>query len=812
MSGPPGERSVLHLIGNAHLDPVWLWRWQEGFHEVKATFASVLQLMDEYPDFRFTSSSAAIYEWIERNEPAMFEAIRRRVSENRWEICGGWWIQPDCNLPGGESFVRQGLYGQRYFKEKLGVTATTGYNVDSFGHHGMIPQILARSGMLSYVFMRPQPHEMELPGRVFWWQSPDGSRVLTFQIPYRYQTWNDDLEEHLRLCAAEVGPQLPTSMAFYGVGNHGGGPTRENLEAISRLADEGSLPELRPSTPGTFFRELEASTERLPVVATDLQHHASGCYAAHSGVKRWNRQAEHRLLAAEKLSSVAELVAGQPYPEELTHAWKLVLFNQFHDILAGTSLESAYEDARNEYGEALAVAGRSLNYAVQALSWRIHLEAQGQTLPLVVFNPHAWPARLPVEMELAATTHQSSLLDFEGEPVPCQRVRSEATVSGWRQRVCFLADLPPLGYSVYYLTSGAPQPPAPHLLVEAHCLENEALRVELDPRTGQIVRLYDKRIGTDATAGRGARPVVIQDPSDTWSHGVFRFDDEVGEFSLVSIDILERGPVRASLRVRSEYGRSRLTQELILYAGLASLEVRVTVDWHEQHKLLKLRFPANVTDPVATYEIPYGHIERPADGEEEPGQSWIDVSGRLPDGRAYGLSLLNDGKYSFDIRGPELGLTVLRSPIYAHHVPYEAEPGGDYSFMDQGRKRFKYVLLPHAGTWREAGTVRRAWELNQPAVALAESAHPGPLPSRQSFLSVDQPNIVVSAVKRAEDGGGTVIRCYETDGLAVDTTLSLPYRGRTVDTHLEPYELKTFLLPDDPHEPPRETNLLEWLE
>src|SRR5438105_4479817 len=385
---------TLHMIGNAHLDPVWLWQWPEGFQEVKATFRSVLDLMKEYDDFLFTASSAALYQWIEQNDPAMFEEIKQRVAEGRWEIAGGWWIEPDCNVPSGESLVRQGLYGQHFFRDKLGVTATVGYNVDSFGHSAMLPQILRKSGMTSYVFLRPQPHELGLPSRLFWWESDDGSRVLACRIPYEYCTWGRELHQHVRKCMAELKAPLDELLCFYGVGNHGGGPTRENLRSIRELDRDPALPALSFSTPTRFFESLRHKDVPLPVVHDELQHHARGCYSVHSGVKQWNRRAENLLLTAEKFAVLARHCTGLPYPSDFGRAWKDVLFNQFHDILGGTSIEPAYTDARDSYGEAITIATRHLNNAVQALAWHIDVEPCEECTPLAVFNPHSWPARL----------------------------------------------------------------------------------------------------------------------------------------------------------------------------------------------------------------------------------------------------------------------------------------------------------------------------------------------------------------------------------------------------------------------------------
>ena len=268
---------ILHMIGNAHIDPVWLWQWQEGFHEVKATFRSALDRMKEYPDFKFVASSAVFYEWVEQSDPAMFAEIQQRVAEGRWSIVGGWWVEPDCNIPSGESFARHGLYAQRYFKEKFGVTARTGFNVDSFGHAGTLPQILKKSGIDYYVFLRPMPHEKGLPSRLFWWQSDDCSRVLAYRIPFEYLSWGKDVEIHARRCAGEMKEPVDEFMCFYGVGNHGGGPTIANLESIRCLDADPDFPTRTVfSTPEEFFCAAEMKGWPLPVVQNELQHHASG--------------------------------------------------------------------------------------------------------------------------------------------------------------------------------------------------------------------------------------------------------------------------------------------------------------------------------------------------------------------------------------------------------------------------------------------------------------------------------------------------------------------------------------------------------
>ena len=804
----------LHLIGNAHIDPVWLWNWSEGLAEVLATFRSALDRMNEFPEFRFTASSAAFYEWTELAAPEMFKEILARVAEGRWEITGGWWIEPDCNIPSGESFVRQGLLGQRYFRRAFGRTATTGYCPDSFGHNQMLPQILLKSGLEHYVFMRPGPHEKEgLPGRVFWWEAPDGSRVLTLRLPFTYGTWGGELEDHILDCAREILPPLEQMTCFYGVGNHGGGPTITNLENLRRLSQRPDLPELRQSSLEDFFAEVKGLSAELPLVKDDLQHHASGCYAAQSGIKRGNRQSEQALLLGEKLAAIAAHETGLPYPAELGRAWKQVLFNQFHDILAGSSIESAYEEARSQHGEARAIAGRAAAFGLQSLAQAVSIPFEPDTQPFIAFHPHARTEVVPLEIETGRLDGSERVLDAQGVALPTQLIQAEAQATG-RRRVCFLAEMPATGLEVFRLVQAVAgsEPPTPsgRLSGGEWFLENDALRLEIDPASGTIASLRDLRTGVEVLAGAGGLGRVHEDFSDTWSHGIFDFHAPLGAFELVSITLVENGPVRGMLRVESKWRSSYMTQEYILYRGMNWLELRVGLDWHEQFQALKLEFPLALEQPSACYEIPFGCIERPANGIEESGQGWVDLSGQRPSTtEAYGLALLNNAKYSFSAAGSVLEVTALRSPAYAHHNPNVLEEGRKYTFIDQGRQDFTLRLLPHTGKPDPAELSHQAAELNQPAVLQQASFHPGRMPQRVSFAAVGPASILLSALKGAEDGDGLVLRAFNCADTPADASLDLPQWGWQVQTRFGPFEVKTFKISANPLLPIRETNLLE---
>ena len=793
----------LHMIGNAHIDPVWLWQWPEGYQEVRATFQSAIDRMEEYPDFVFTCDSSVFFEWIEESDAELFEQIRRRIAEGRLQVIGGWWVEPDCNIPCGESFVRQALYGQRYLHEKFGITATTGANIDSFGHNATIPQILAKSGADSYVFLRPGPREKTLESPIFWWEAPDGSRVLAYRIPHEYCAPKDDIGDHVDRAIASLPEEGDEYAVFYGVGNHGGGPTKANLDQIERLDAEPELPRLEPSSLRRFFDGLAAGNGRFPTLCGELQHHSRGCYTSHSGIKRWNRRAENLLLRAEKWCTVADVLGVQPYPRaELTQAWKLLLFNQFHDTLAGTAIEPAYEDARDQFGHTSSLASLAFNRAVQSIARRIEIEPEVEMRPVVVFNPHPWPLHADVEIEYTWLRAEGAcVVDDEGELVPMQMTRALTTMSGLRGRLVFAAEVPPLGYRTYRIRKGAVEGEA--LRATSTQLENEHLLLELDESTGRIAHLVVKASGIDLAAPTAPHAVVVDDRSDTWGHGAVAYDDVAGEFRCTSVRLLETGPVRAIVRVESTYGASSLREDYMLSATARHVDVRVTIDWRERLKLLKLRYPTGIEGGRATFEIPYGHLEREAGGNEEPGQSWVDVSAG-----DRGLAVITDAKYGYDIRGGDIGVSAVRSPVWAWHHPRELEEGGEFNYMDQGRQQFQVRLVPHAGDWRDAGVVRLAAELNQPPFALIETFHAGPLPQQASYAKDGSGDVVLTVLKGAEDDDAIVVRAFESAGRAARATFTV--FDRAFDADLAAHEIKTFRVPRDPAESVAEVNLLEW--
>jgi alpha-mannosidase len=828
---PTGDRPAatpdrtLHMVGHAHLDPVWLWPWQEGYQEARATFWSAIHRMDEYPDFVFTCDQVVLLAWVEESDPELFARIRERVAEGRWQMVGGWWVEPDCNMPSGESFARQGLYGQRYLKEKFGVTATVGMNVDPFGHHGMLPQILRGQGMHAYCFTRPGPHETSLAGTAFWWESPDGSRVLAYRIPFDYCSPPGDIGGQADRSLGVLDHGLGDMMIYFGVGNHGGGPTRANIESIHRYDRMGSFGRMVISSPGRYFDEFtkkqgEEGLAALPVWRHDLQMHAPGCYSAHSGIKIWQRRAQAAILSAERWAAVGSTLFGLEHPaDDLARAWKQILFNQFHDVLPGSAIESAYDDARDQLGEAVAVAKRIITRTHNVIARHVDIPLDAGTQPVLVFNPHPWPVTTPVELQYGAQPRGVHVVDGDGRPTTAQRTQSvAATDDQGRGAIVFEASVPPLGYRLYRLRSGAAPAdlPAGALYASGTVLENERLRVQIDPRTGWLAGLLDKRTGVDLVAGaRGEHTQICQDPTDTWGHRVVSYRWPGAPMRTTRVTLRESGPLRARLRVEREWNSSTLVEEFILGHRADHVEVRVTIDWREKAHLLKLCFPTAVADPVSTYEIPYGAIVQPVDGGENAAQSWVDISGTVG-GRPAGLAVVNNAKHGYDVSPARpggdtasIGITAVRSPVYSWHDPRQLDPDGFYAYQDQGMHSFRYLLVPHRGDWRAADLPRRAAELGAPVRAMLESFHHGSLPDRQSYLSDGGGPVVVTAVKGGEDGPDLVVRAVETTGRPGRARIEVPMLGRVIAADFGPFQIRTFRVPVDGGEV-HEVDLVEW--
>lgn len=797
------------MIGHGHIDPVWLWRWTEGLSVVHSTFRSALDRMKEVPDMVFTCSSAQFYQWVADTDPGMLQEVRQRIKEGRWEVVGGWWVEPDVNIPSGEAMVRQGLYGQLTLQKLVGKRATVAFNADSFGHAGTLPQIVKKQGMDSYVFMRPAPHEKNIPADLFWWESADGSRVLAYRIQDSYNDGNEVRDRINSILRKAPNEPSNSFMAFYGVGDHGGGPTKANLRSIEGLSKEEGAPVITYGRTDDYFNEIRANKSlSIPVVKDDLQHHAVGCYTAECAIKQGNRLSEEALVSAEKICSIGEQMWAANYPKDkITSAWHKVLFLQFHDSLAGSSLVSHSKDAKEGYGYALDIAHESAAFAIQKLEWQIASE-DPESDYLIAFNPHAWDVKANIQYDYGwgGKRESTSVADEQGNPVPHQWVLGESQC-GNRIGLVLSATIPPMGYRQICIKNGTPAQISKPATADGNTLENEFYKIRFG--SDGTLSILDKEIGKEIFSKnqKGCRAVVINDPSDAWSHDIKTYADEIGTFGNANIKVLENGPLRAVIRVTSTYGESKLIIDWSLYAGSREIDANVTLDWHERLKMLKLSFPVQVESSVSTYEAPYGHIVREANGDENPGQRWIDVSGNL-DGLEYGLSVINDAKYGYDVKNNDMRISIVRSAVFAHHNPKKLDLEKEYVWMDQGMQTFRMALIPHRGDWKKSNLPRKAEEFLSRPILSYQGIHPGTLPKSGSFLAVDVPNVIVTSIKKSEMGDDLIIRCVETMGEQASAKLQFASGQHVWTGNFGPCEIKT-LRYNPKKKSIKEVNLLE---
>ena len=806
-----GEKmNKIYLIGNAHLDPVWLWRWQEGFAEIKATFKSALDRMKQFDDFKFTSACGAYYMWIEQSDPKMFREIQQRVREGRWILVGGWFIQPDCNVPTGESYARHSLITQRYFYEKFGKIATTGYNVDSFGHNGNLPQILRLGRMENYVFMRPGAHEKTLPQHLFLWEGRDGSQVKAYRI---HNLYNVSLHSEDTFAEIERIDEGTDQMAFYGVGNHGGGPTVELLEWMHKnLSDRFVY-----SDPNEFF--ANQITDDLPVVRDDLQFHAKGCYSAVSEIKKNNRYAENSLLMAEKLMTLSGKLIGTPYPaNDLKYAWERVLFNQFHDIMGGCCIREAVDDSRWVYGEAISIADRILNFAIQQISWNIDTVSDGGAddyvsseraekmgYPIVIFNPldHEVTAAVHVRCfnsfegrEDVDESHRNkymSVTDNDGNPLPIQTVRDSKTDEGKKYARLVGVRVPALGYTVCRMHNTKGEAIDNPFTFTENSIANGKIKVSF-AENGEIISIVDLTLGRELLSAPSSLGLYDDEKHDTWAHNIKFFKDKLPEEAKGSFKITEQGPVRATVRTEQTIGTSTVIRDYSIYADSDAIDVKVKIDFNEKFRILKLSYPVACSSPKAYCKIPFGVIERSTDGSEYPCGDWVSMSDEMG-----GITVATDSKHSFDADGNVLSITVLRSCIFADHYGARDE---FCEFTEQGEHFFKYRISPFTSF---ADAERNAAELQQQPFAIAETFHHGDLPSSYSGITVSKSNVSVTAIKQSEDGNGIILRCYETDGK--DTDVEISVFGNKLAFHIPHDSIKTYLVGDGFV---KEVDFLEW--
>ncbi|HTB96774.1 MAG TPA: glycoside hydrolase family 38 C-terminal domain-containing protein [Terracidiphilus sp.] len=803
-AGQAADKKVIHIIGHSHIDAAWLWPWRDGADTVLSTFRSALNRIKETPGFCYTHSSSAHYRWAERADPSMMDEIRQRIREGRWEVVGGWPVEPDCNIPATESFVRHCLYGKEFCQQTLGVDVQIGFNPDSFGHAAGLPTILKRAGYGYYAFMRPQEHEMKLP-LLFWWEGPDGSRVLVSRIWHGY----DMDAEQLRPAVEGVFASGFNHGAFFlGVGDHGGAVTKEQIAQVLALQKDSTLPELRFSTLREFFRTVEASSAfgSLPVVKGDLQHHARGCYSANGEGKYQNRRAERALVEAETISLAANWETGHAYPaQDYAESWWKVLFCQFHDMMAGTSLYSDYEDVRDSLGYACEVAQTEKVTALEKMAKRVDLSSVAEGA-VFLFNPLPWRRKALAEFYTddnpsgrAPVTH---LRAKDGGAVPAQW-RPSASMTPFLQRLSAWVELPPCGYKVFELAHG-----------DAPAGEGfKGFATVSD--TGFGISSFKAEDGAELLAGSMGL-VVIGDTSDTWAHGINEFRLELGRPTLESSAVIENGAVTRVTRQRARWQDSEIVLDIAEFAGMDFIELRFVIDWRQKEQMLKLELPTALAQPRMFAKVPGAVLERRTNGEEEPYQDWGAVQGSVG-GADYTVAILNRQTYSYDCLNGLFRTVLIRSAPFARHNPGQVPHNDNNAWQDQGRQERRFWLLGKRGPWSEHGLDRRAEELQSPAEFVTDSAHSGSEPWEKSLMEITPNNVWVPAMKQAEHvPGAVIVRLQERSGKATEAKLKSEVLGLDHAVSLAAFELKTVLITPGENGPQkngpagvREVSLLE---
>lgn len=795
------QQATYNLTGNSHIDAAWLWPWTETVDTAKRTFGTAVQLMSEYPSYTYTQSAAIYSQWMADKYPQLNSQIAERIKEGRWELVGGMWLEPDLNMPDGESLVRQILVGQQTFQKLYGKTTRIGWNPDSFGYNWQLPQIYKRSGIDYFVTQKMAWNDTnQLPLKLFWWESPDGSKVLTY-FPHDYA--NDNLDP-MRLAkdmasARDRSPGLTDMLDLYGVGDHGGGPTRGMLDQGLHWMEpnkvvpheefataqpyftkvEGSL---MPNSPTWNYSTLAQGDRNLPTPSAGqisvptwkdelyFEYHR-GVFTTQADHKRNMRDSEEWVLNAEKYASLAWL-DGKSYPAtQLTDVWKLVLFNQFHDLAAGSGIGVIYKEAQKDYDQVHWSADQVTGDSLATVAARIDTHVK-DGVPVLVFNPLGWQRGGSVEVAVqmpSGSVEKVSVLDAKNKVVPSEVISRDAATSTVHLLIHAEA-VPSMGYQVLHVV------PNEHgfksdLASSGTTLENANLRVVVDPQTGCITSMFDKRaqFETLAKGGCGNELQAFKDTPksyDAWNIDPGTLDQPPTLVHNVdSVQRIEQGPLRSTIRVTRTWQSSKFVQDLTLFAGSDQVLVTNDIDWHETHILLKASFPLAATSAKATYEIPYGTIERPTTRNnsfekamfEVPAMRWADLGDAQ-----HGFSLINTSKYGYDGVGNQLRLTLLRSPVWP-------DPEAD-----RQHHHFTYMLYPHAGTWQQAGTVERGYNENYTLKAMQVAPHGGNLAPEHSFVGVDSDHVVLTAMKKAEDGDALILRFYEWAGKAGTVKLTVP--------------------------------------
>lgn len=746
----PGEvKHTLTPVGHAHLDTAWLWPLEITRKKMAHTTATQLALMEEYPEYVFSHSQASQYEWLEKEYPALFERVKQQIAKGQWEVVGSMWVEADCNLTGAESMVRQFLYGKRYFREKLGVETEDMWLPDVFGYSAALPQILSKFNVDYFLTQKICWNQTnKFPHHTFWWQGIDGSRVWSHFPPadtYCGDCTPTQILKSMRNFRDHA--RSDHSLYVFGFGDGGGGPTEQHLEFLRRARHAPGLPAIETRVKAVdFFREAKAQSRDLMTWVGELYLEIHrGTYTSQAANKKGNRVSEFLLRDAELLACFRERYPRSYPADELERAWKLVLLNQFHDIIPGSSVREVYEDSDRDYATIAQIGERIVRESLEQIGAKF--DTQRFAKPIALFQN-------------ATTTTEGSVpwpkrgapgsIVCGDEEMPVQLIEGFGD-----RRVIFQTPTDALGaVAVAHFEDEAP-PAKARLRARGRRIENEEFAVRFDSN-GNITSIQNLEDGSEyVEPGRLANCFQLFEDKplfwSAWDIDAYALETGIDLVKSESFEIVERGPVRVAAEIVKRFGKSTLKQRISL-GPTPGIRFDTEVDWHEEDKLLKVAFPVNVNSARATYEIQFGSVERATHDNtswdvakfEVCAQKWADLS----EGD-HGVALLNDCKYGHDIKGNVMRLSLLRAP----KAP---DPK-----CDMGTHRFTYVLMPHFGPHHYAGVVASAYALNAPLRHAWLKTHGGEVGNLPPFVACDDRNLVVETVKKAEADGAIIVRLYE---------------------------------------------------
>ncbi|MGI6706067.1 MAG: glycoside hydrolase family 38 C-terminal domain-containing protein [Clostridia bacterium] len=805
----------LHLVCNAHLDPVWLWEWQEAAAEAISTFRVAADLCEEYDAFAFNHNEVLVYKWVEEYEPALFKRIQELVARGKWHIMGGWYLQPDCNMPSGESFVRQILLGRKYFLEKFGVAPTTAINFDPFGHTRGLVQILKKSGYDSYLFCRPNQEDCTLPSEDFIWVGYDGSELIGHRSLSFYNSPRGKAHEKVKKWL-EDNRDRQVGLLLWGVGNHGGGPSWEDLERLTKLMEEVKDVEIIHSTPEAYFQEIRQSS--LPRHEKDLNSWAVGCYTSQVRIKQKHRQLENELYMLEKMASHASLENGLEYPrKEIKEAFHDLMMAEFHDILPGTSIQPAEESSLRLMDHGLEIASRLKAKAFFTLAGGQPKAKEGE-IPILVYNPHPFKVKgiFECEFQLADQNWKDEfslpVVYQNGQLIPSQAEKELSNLNlDWRKRTVFMAELEPFQMNRFDCRiQMLPEKPKPQLQEEDGKIRfrTEELEVEVNCSTG-LMDTYKVK-GLSYLKENAFKALIIEDNEDSWGMTVQSFPNVTGAFRLMTpeessefagvrekqlkaVRVIEDGEVRTVVEALFAYGKSALCVHYKLPKQGTEVEVVVRAHWNEKSKMLKLSLPTPFPNSKYMGQVVYGVAELPKRGKEAVAQKWVGVVDEEAD---IALTCINDGVYGSSFADGELRLTLLRSPAYSGHPILDRPvlPQDRYSpRIDQGERLFRFWINGGNAGQRLEAIDREALVHNEkPFVLSFFPSGDGLLP--RPMMMVEDRAVQLTAFKKAEDSEDYIIRLFEPTGQGRSTRLTFPTLDMEAEISLEKFEIKTLKL------------------